>query len=261
MLRLLSPLGKVKDNPDLVRVSCWRTESVSASKFTSRQRNPSSSPSLSPAVMASMYKASNLSPLAASSNLLASWGESFVLLLHDAWRGYGCAGVARDETVAHSIFQALVENGVDELYGTPRQTGVQLGTVEYLYVRRGYRLELQATQRRDQVYPRDVLVIFPGILLDGVPYRAVEPLFQVLTQRKVAGVKDEPAVPVGHRLGELVADFFTGLTADVAALGAFPRLDPVGSPVADLLPVFLVRIDRAFTVAVLLGHLLLLSLH
>src|SRR5919106_2222218 len=75
MLRLLSPLGVVKDKPDLVRVSCWRTESASASKFTSCQRNPSSSPSLSPAVIASMYKASNLSPLAASSNLFASWGE------------------------------------------------------------------------------------------------------------------------------------------------------------------------------------------
>ena len=90
------------------------------------------------------------------------------------------------------MFQALVENGVDELYGTPRQTGVQLETVEYLYVRRGYRLELQATQRRDQVYPRDVLVILPGILLDGVPYRTVEPLIQALTQRKVPASKMSP---------------------------------------------------------------------
>src|SRR5215212_11148807 len=237
MLRLLSPLGVVKDKPDLVRVSCWRTESVSASKFTSCQRNPSSSPSLSPAVIASMYRASNL---------FASGGEGFDLLLHDAWRGYGFARVARDETVAHGIFQALVENGVDELYGTPRQTGVQLGTVEYLYVRRGYRLELQATQRRDQVYPRDVLVILPGILLDGVPYRTVEPLIQVLTQRKVAGVKDEPAVPVGHLLGELVAHFFTGLTADVAALGTFGRIYRVGSSVTNPLAIPHVFIDRPF---------------
>src|SRR5215213_6550469 len=145
--------------------------------------------------------------------------------------------------MAHGVFQALVEDGVDELYGTPRQIGVQLGTVEYLYVRGGYRLELQATQRRDQVYPRDVLVILPGILLDSVPYRTVEPLIQVLTQRKVAGVEDEPAVPVDHSFGELVAHLLSGLTADVAALRAFGCIYCVGSPVADLLPVFLVRID------------------
>src|SRR5829696_3939807 len=72
----LAVFGGLKENPLPARVdNVRRTWSVPPAKFTSSHLRPRSSPCLIPVVTASTYKASSLSPSAASSSARACSGE------------------------------------------------------------------------------------------------------------------------------------------------------------------------------------------
>jgi hypothetical protein len=104
-------------------------------------------------------------------------------------------------------------------------------------------LELEASKGGDYVRLYHVPVYLVCARAHSTLYRVFQPPLQVLSYPQMSGVEDEPTVPVDHSFGELVAHLLSGLTADVAALRALGCIYCVGSPVADLLPVFLVRID------------------
>jgi hypothetical protein len=105
-------------------------------------------------------------------------------------------------------------------------------------------LELEPSESGLNVVGHKVLLV---ARIGGLPERAAhgvrEPAVQVLLHSQVIVIVDEALVPVRYRLSELAWHLLAVLAADVAALGTFRRLDPVGSPVADLVPVFLVWID------------------
>src|SRR5215217_3262994 len=118
---------------------------------------------------------------------------------------------------------------------------------------RGEVFELEAPEGRDYVWLDHVPVHLEGARAHGAAYGVFQPPLQVFPNRQAPGIEDEPAVPIGHRFGELLAHLLPGLPRDVATLWAASRVDRVGSPVADLLAVSLVLVYRALAVAVL-GH-------
>src|SRR5215212_2374044 len=90
-----------------------------------------------------------------------------------------------------------------------------------------------------------------GTLAHGASYGVLQPPLKVLPDGHATCVEDEASVSVGHRFGELLTRFLTGLAGDVAPPRDSSRVDGVGAPVADLLTVPLVLVYRAFSVTVL----------
>lgn len=97
-----------------------------------------------------------------------------------------------------------------------RQACIQAVTVEPPDLSRVEVLELDTPERGLDVRTDSVLVSLVLALAHRVPH-VREPPVQVLANRKGAGVEDQPAVPVSHRLGKLPRALLAGLPGDVAA--------------------------------------------
>src|SRR5918998_1136674 len=96
------------------------------------------------------------------------------------------------------------------------------------------------------MHPYYSRAVLKGHRLDAPAYGIVEPPLKILTYCLILGVEDEPAVPVGHRLGELLGCLLARLAVDCPALGAGGRLNRVASHVK---PALLVTSDAPLAVA------------
>src|SRR5215203_5876396 len=90
-----------------------------------------------------------------------------------------------------------------------------------------------------------------GANAHGAPNRILQPACEVFPDRNAPRIEDKALSAAAQGLDELVVYFVAGLARHVATLGAFSRVYPISAPVADLLAVLLVGVDRAFAVAVL----------
>src|SRR3712207_6742111 len=78
-----------------------------------------------------------------------------------------------------------------------------------------------------------------------------EPPREILARGRTPGVEGEPIGPVGDGFGELLRRILPRLAGDVSPLRAFSRVNPVGTPIADLHSAPLVRIDAPLPVPAL----------
>lgn len=107
----LAVFGGLKKNPfptcvDNVR----RTWSVPASRLISYHCRPSSSPCLIPVVVASTYRASNLSPLAVFSRVCACLGERGLISFFSGWGAFTASATFRGTRLSTTAcFKALCE--------------------------------------------------------------------------------------------------------------------------------------------------------
>jgi hypothetical protein len=83
---------------------------------------------------------------------------------------------------------------------------------------------------------RTTRAVLKGHRLDAPAYGIVEPPLKVLTYCLILGVEDEPAVPVGHRLGELLGRLLARLAVDSPALGAGGHLNMARAGVPGSVP-------------------------
>src|SRR5215204_1321737 len=90
-----------------------------------------------------------------------------------------------------------------------------------------------------------------GANAHGAPNRILQPACEVFPDRNAPRIEDKALSAAAQGLDELVVYFVAGLARHVATLGAFRRVYPISAPVADLLPLLLVGVDRAFPVALL----------
>src|SRR5918994_5350161 len=158
-------LGDSNVYPVLVSESVRLTRSVPVSRFTSSHFRLSNSPSLKPQCTASTYRASNLSPRAASRNVRACSGlrgvVSFFLGLGGLMPSATLRGTSPSDTAS---FKALCS--VECMYCTVRRLSprVQLLAVKPTDVSGGEGLELDTSQRRFDMNPRYLLVALPSAL-------------------------------------------------------------------------------------------------
>src|SRR5215203_7565658 len=90
-----------------------------------------------------------------------------------------------------------------------------------------------------------------GANAHGAPNRILQPACEVFPDRNAPRIEEKALSAAAQGLDELVVYFVAGLARHVATLGAFSRVYPISAPVADLLAVLLVGVDRAFAIAVL----------
>src|SRR5215203_669280 len=90
-----------------------------------------------------------------------------------------------------------------------------------------------------------------GANAHGAPNRILQPACEVFPDRNAPRIEDKALSAAAQGLDELVVYFVARLARYVATLGAFRRVYPISAPVADLLAVLLVGVDRAFSVSFL----------
>jgi hypothetical protein len=111
--------------------------------------------------------------------------------------------------------------------------------------------ELDTTKGGNYMRFNHVPVNLVGANAHRTPHRILQPACEIFPDRKAPRIEDKALSTVAQGLDELVVYFIARLARHVAALGAFRRVYPISALVADLLPVLLVWVDRAFPVAVL----------
>src|SRR5215213_1847809 len=111
--------------------------------------------------------------------------------------------------------------------------------------------ELETPKGGNYMRLNHVPVNLVGAKAHGAPHGVLQPACEVFPDRKAPCIEDKALSAAAQGLDELVVYFVSCLARHVAALGAFRRVYPVGSPVAYLLAVLLVGVDRAFAVALL----------
>src|SRR5215203_632424 len=148
------------------------------------------------------------------------------------------------------LLQSAAQHGMGVLDSASREPPILHLTVKMLYVSRRELSELDAPDGRDDVAP--YLSLVGGVCAgpDASPDAVVEPPIQALPNTHVLVIEDEPAVPVGYGLGELLPNLFAALAIDVASLGSLGSLHPVlADPVS-----ILAAVDRTLVVATPLRH-------
>ena len=116
-----------------------------------------------------------------------------------------------DHAPSHGLLQGLVKYDVGLVDRGGGEAGVEAVAVESLHVGGGEGLELHPPDDGLDVEPHDLLVALVGRDPDRVPHAVREPPIQVLPERHLLVVENDPAVPVRHRLRELRRHFGPGL--------------------------------------------------
>src|SRR5215212_7134946 len=228
-------LGGSKTYPLLGSESVRLTRSIPVSNSTSSHFRPNSSPSLRPQCMASTYRASNLSPCAALRNARACSGErgliSFFLGLGALMPSVALRGIRPSETAS---FRALC-------------------SVVWMYCTV---LGLEPLSSFSRYNPR-AWVALPGPLPDRVAY-VWQPAVEILTQLQATRLEGQPLRTVAKRTRQFLRYLLAGPAVHGLALGSLGGVDRITRLPT---PIWPLPRTTAFTVSVLLGHLLILLLH
>src|SRR5215208_3155724 len=164
------------------------------------------------------------------------------------------AYVAGDQPVEHRLLERLAQYAVHLAHRGRGEAGVQLLTVEASHMDGAEVFELDATEGRDYVRFDHVPVNLIGTDAHLTPHRILQPACEIFPNRDAPRVEDRALSAATQGLDELVVYFVARLVRHVAALGTFCRLDPVSTPVSDLLAVLLVGIYRALAVTLFRHH-------
>src|SRR5215204_5431627 len=136
-------------------------------------------------------------------------------------------GVARDQAVRDGLRECLTQHDMHLFYRRRREVRTALLPVEATHMSRGEALEFYVSECRADVFAGDVGVVGVGGLLDRAFHRVREPPIQVLPDRELAGVVDEPAVSIRHRFRELARGLRPRLSRYRAPLAPFGGADAV----------------------------------
>src|SRR5215218_8116757 len=116
-------------------------------------------------------------------------------------------------------------DGVHALDRARREPGIQAVPVQALQVGGGEGLELDASQGWDYMHSNQPLIALEGNRPHAAFDRVIQPPLQVLLHSDAARIELNPAVPVGHRLGQLRCHFLTRPAVDMPALRALRCVD------------------------------------
>src|SRR5215218_284798 len=116
-------------------------------------------------------------------------------------------------------------DGVHALDRARREPGIQAVPVQALQVGGGEGLELEASQGWDYMHSNQPLITLEGDRPHAALDRVIQPPLQVLVYSNAARIELNPAVPVGHRLGQLCRHFLTRPAVDMPAIRALRCVD------------------------------------
>src|SRR5918999_4648658 len=118
-----------------------------------------------------------------------------------------------------------MDDGVHALNRARRKPSIQAVPVQALQVGGGEGLELDASQGWDYMHSNQPLITLESNRPHAALDRVIQPPLQVLVHSDAARIELNPAVPVGHRLGQLRCHFLTRPAVDMPALRALRCVD------------------------------------